>query len=228
MANCYICGAENATQPIALKDSFTAHTRCKCPQSKNLCQRCYDCIEGSYKQCWYYHPTKEKWSKLWGRNWSWLICENDSLCRPHFAPSSQNDGLLEVKHLPTRKEIREWLINPPKPPFIICLAVSGQKHTYPFSVESSNRDLFPVLLEEDLIYCNRSEFTTLLDKFELLIKMGFSKTEIVSGNYHAQRLLKIDFSEFQLLENIISVYRPSQLLNLVEYVATKPEADLIA
>jgi hypothetical protein len=219
MANCYICGSENATQPLALKDSFTAHTRCKCPNSKNLCQRCFDCIEGQYKQCWYYHPSKEKWSKLWGRNWSWLISSNLSF--PMFSEGNKEDGLLEVRNLPTREQIREWLIDPPNPPFTICIADSGQKHTYPFAVESNSRELFPVLFEETLIYCNRQSFIEVLNNIELLITMGFTKTEIQLGDYSPSRMIKMKLSEFLPIEQSLQLTRGTDIFNLAIFVAKK-------
>lgn len=217
MPNCYICGTENANQSLSLKDSFTAHTRCKCPNSKNLCRRCFDCIDGQYKQCWYYHPTKEKWSKLWGRNWSWLVCSDADKNRPTFHLSPHDDGLLEVKNLPTRSEIREWLLNPPNPPFTICIAESGQKHTYPFSIESISKNLFPVLFEETLIYLDRQQFAGVLKIFESLMRLGFSKTEISSGDYRSDKIAKC-LSDFFLLENQIAAYRGTDLLRLADFV----------
>jgi hypothetical protein len=219
MTRCYICGVENATKPLALKESFTAHTRCKCPDSKNLCQRCYDCIEGQYKQCWYYHPVKEKWSKLWGRNWSWLISSDSSF--PIFLEGSKGDGLLEVKSLPTREQIREWLISPPNPPFTICIADSGQKHTYPFAVESNSRELFPVLFEETLIYCDRQSFIEILNSIERLMVMGFTKTEIQSGDYSSSRMIEVKLSEFLPIEQCLESVRGTDNFKLAIFVAQK-------
>lgn len=221
MANCYICGTENAIKPLALKDSFTAHPRCKCPDSKNLCDRCFDCIEGQYKQCWYYHPSKGKWSKLWGRNWSWLLSSNLSF--PVFSGGSKGDNLLEVKELPTREQIRDWLINPPDPPFTICIADSGQKHTYPFAVESDSRELFPVLFEETLIYCERKSFTEILNNIEFLMLKGFTKTEIQSGDYSPSRMMKVKLSEFLPVEQTLQMVRGTDIFNLAIFVAQKLE-----
>lgn len=218
MPNCYICGSANAVLPLVLKDSFTAHTRCRNIESKNLCQRCFDCVEGKYKQCWYYHPTKEKWSKLWGRNWSWLICCDPKKSRPTFHESPHADGILEVRNLPTRVEIREWLISPPDPPFTICLADSGQKHTYPFSVESLSKDFFPVLFEETLIYVNRIEFSCLLGLVENLLEMGFSKTEIISGEYRSDKLAKV-LLDFLPIETEVARFRGTDLFFLANFVA---------
>lgn len=215
MVNCYICGSINADKPLVLKDSFTGHSRCKSPASDKLCQRCYDCIEGKYKQCWYFHPTKQAWSKLWGRNWSWLISEDVKL--PQF--EEEREGLLVVSNLPTREQMREWLLNPPMPPFTICIADSGQKHTYPFSVEAHSRELFPVLFEETLIYCERTRLTRLFEVYESLMGLGFTKSEIDSGNYRVS--VDIDLSHFLKLEEELGKERGGELFKLVGWAAKK-------
>lgn len=215
MPNCYICGTENATQPLALKNTFTGHSRCKSIESDKLCDRCYDCIEGKYKQCWY-QKEDGKVSKLWGRNWSWLISNQESY--PKFKEGK--DGLLEVFELPTRQLIREWLVNPPEPPFTICIADSGQKHTYPFSLVAYSRELIPVLLEETLIYWQSSD-KYYLEIFEELMRLGFTKTEIISKNYNTNKLLKTDIEIVLDLDNKLDKIRGTALLNLINYVAIK-------
>lgn len=211
--NCYICGVENARFPLMLKNTFTAHSRCKSIESDKLCDRCFDCIEGKYKQCWY---TKEdsKVSKLWGRNWSWLISESESY--PKFKKGKE--GLLEVYDLPTRQLIREWVVKPPLPPFTICIAVSGQKHTYPFSQVSHSRSLIPILFEEDIIYWQNAD-TKFLTAFESLMTMGFNKTEITSGDYSPNKLIKVNIDEFSQYENVIATIRNTLKLNLIAYIS---------
>ena len=216
MDNCYICAKPNADKPLALKITFTAHTRCKSSHSNYLCERCYNCIEGKYKQCWY-RKDDGKLSKLWGRNWSWLISEDVSF--PKFKEGWE--GLLEVYDLPTRKIIKEWIINPPKPPFTICIADSGQKHTYPFSQVAYSQSLFPILLEETLIYWNKSIHKPLLYFFENLLDMGFSKKEITSGEYQSNKLIKVNLENFTILENQIQKIRSTEFMDLISFIAQK-------
>lgn len=226
MSRCYSCGAKPATYPLAVKKTFTAHSQCKCPESDALCQRCFDCFEGKYKQCWYFHPTKNKWSKLWGRNWSWLMCDDPNNSFPKFRElSSSDDELLEVYDLPTRDEIRSWLLSPPIPPFTICIADSGQKHIYPFATQANSRELFPVLLEETLIYVRRQKFAILLDAVESLLDLGFSKKEILTKDYQSNRLMKC-LTSFPSHEAIISLYRGNSWLDLACFVARKKQIEI--
>ena len=209
--NCYLCAAPNATKTLELKDSFTAHSSARCPESTCLCDRCAWVIP---LRCSYFNPNKGKYSTLFARGWSWLLNGDNSF--PKFGGIVE--GFTEVSELPTRAQMREWLINPPAPPFTICIAESGQKHILPWALEANSRDYFPVQFELDTLHIYRSAFTHLLTRYEYLMELGFSKTEINSGNYRSDRLAKC-INEYASSEAVIASKRGSRLLELVSYVA---------
>jgi hypothetical protein len=165
---------------------------------------------------------------LFARNWSWLLSEEESYPKFLPTPSSNANGtppdtkLSVVENLPTRSQIREWLVNPPPPPFTIAIAVSGQKHIFPFRREAISQEIFPVLLEEDLLYLERSRFIDALAVYEELMSLGFSKTEIDSGDYRSDRLM-ICLKRWGELEGLISPIRGTLLAILLGYVAIKQE-----
>ena len=140
---CYLCGTSPANHNLELKDTFTNHNYAKYPQSKYLCDRCNWAIP---LRCKYIKPDGKE-STLYSRNWSWLISKEKSY------PIIEDDT---VRELPTRAMIREWIINPPNPPFTIAIAESGQKHILFMSQESCDRDLFPILFEHDVILIQRN------------------------------------------------------------------------
>jgi hypothetical protein len=212
MTNCYLCGANNATHKLILKDSFTAHSLAKCPQSDNLCDRCEYSIN---LRANYFNPNKGKFSVLYARNWSWLWI-GQKLVYPVF--NGEKDGLPIVENLPTREMIRGWLLDPPKPPFTIAIAESGQKHILFLAQEAKNREVFPVQFELDRIYIYRGVFTQILRSFESLLGLGATKTEIVTGNYKSQFLLA-NLGKYEVFESEIENKRGSRLLELISYVA---------
>jgi hypothetical protein len=221
MSNCYLCGTLNATLPLKLKDSFTAHSLAKCPHSDKLCDRCEYSIN---LVCFYWNENKidkktkkpkPDWSKLFARNWSWLY-NDTTLIAPVF--NGEKEGLPIVENLPTRELIREWIINPPQPPFTIAIAESGQKHILFLAQEAHNRELFPVLFELDTIFIKRAEFIKYLECFEALMGLGATKTEIVTGYYKSQFLLN-NLTNYDQFESIITPIRGSRLLDLISYVA---------
>jgi hypothetical protein len=216
--NCYLCAAPNATKPLALKNTFTSHNAARCPDSKYLCDRCAWCIP---LRAFYWNETKGKYSAIYSRNWSWLLSANDAYgSYPKFGNqhTEGKDTLEIVDRLPTRSQIRAWLLDPPKPPFTICIAESGQKHILPWALEANNRDYFPVQFELDTLHIYRSAFTHLLTRYEYLMELGFSKTEINSGNYRSDRLAKC-INEYASAEAVIAAKRGNRLLDLVSYVA---------
>jgi hypothetical protein len=205
---CYLCGCLPATKPLALKDSFTAHSTAKCPTSDKLCERCAWVIPLRLN---YYNPNTKKDVLLFSRNWSWLLSENEN------HPKIEGD---KVSELPSRVTIRRWLMNPPEPPFTIAIAESGQKHILPWSKPAHSRDYFPVLFELDLLYIDREKFTKTLEDYEYLLSLGLTKTEINTGQYKAQNLLKFySDSRFTEIESIFLQVRCSRTFELIGYVA---------
>jgi len=75
-----------------------------------------------------------------------------------------------------------------------------------------------VQFELDTLHIYRSTFTHLLTRYEELMAMGFSKTEINSGNYRSDKLAKY-ISEYAASEAVIATKRGSRLLDLISYVA---------
>jgi hypothetical protein len=220
---CYLC-ATPATQPLDLKESFTAHSSARCPTSTKMCDRCHATIAGNLKQCWYWNEGKQKWSAIWTRNTSWLLKDSRNLYSgnnyPYFGGARTEGGktLAIIHEMPTRSLIRQWLLSPPKPPFTIAIAESGQKHILPWSQEAQSREFFPVTFELDLIYIDRENFSRSLKIYERLMAMGFTKGEIDSGDYRSEKLMKC-MGDWQPLEDAIAQMRGGRLLQLISYVA---------
>ena len=218
MPNCYLCAAPNADRPLALRDTFTSHNAARCPDSKHLCDRCAWCIP---LRAFYWNETKGKYSTIYSRNCSWLLNGNNSFPKFGNTITEGKDTLQVVTELPTRAQMREWLINPPAPPFTICIAESGQKHILPWALEANSRDYFPAQFELDTLHICRSTFTHLLMQYEYLMELGFSKTEINSGNYRSDRLAKC-INEYASSDKVIAAKRGSRLLDLISHLSLVP------
>jgi len=218
MCECYLCGNLNATHQYKFKDSFTGHSLAKCPESNVICDRCNYSLD---LRANYLNPHKQKegkepkYSALYARNWSWLY-QGEKLIYPTF--NGEIQGLPIVENLPTRELLREWIMNPPQPPFTIAIAESGQKHILFLAQEANNRELFPVQFEIDTVIINRKEFIKVINSFESLMKLGATKTEIYSGDYKSQFLMD-NLDNYSQFEDIICPYRGSRFFDLVRYVA---------
>jgi hypothetical protein len=180
-----------------------------------MCHRCHSTIAGDQKQLWYWNKNKNKWSKLWGRSLS-RIYLGDRLIHPTI--EGEKEGLPIVKNLLARVELRDYLLNPPQPPFTIAIAESGQKHILPWAQEALNRVIFPVQFELDTLIVIHNQFTVLLGIYEELMALGFSKIEIDSGDYRSDRLMQ-NLQQWEPLEAKISLMRGTRLLQLISFVS---------
>lgn len=215
---CYLCG-NPATKPLKLKDTFTSHSSARVPTSDKMCDLCEWSIN---LRCWYFNPNKTKWGKLFSRNWSWLLQSGAVVCPTIGGPRTEGkDTLPVVSDLSTRIQMRNWLINPPEPPFTIAIAESGQKHILFLAQEALDRDRFPVQFELDILHLDRVEFIRLLSSYESLMALDFSKAEIDSGEYRSDRLMKC-LEQWSSLEPSIENLRGTRLLTLISHVAQKP------
>jgi len=219
---CYLCG-KPATNSLVLKDTFTAHSSCKVPTSDKMCDRCYGAIDGPEKQLWYWNEGKGQWSRVWGRSLSRLY-QGESLVSPRIDGEHTEKDLAFpiVSALPTRAQMRDWLLNPPEPPFTIAIAESGQKHILPWAQEGHSRDYLPVQFELDSLWIDRAQFADLIGHYEALMGLRFSKTEIDSGQYHSDRLMAA-ISTYGPHDSAISPHRGTRLLELCSHVAQKPD-----
>lgn len=217
---CYLCGCEGASKPLALKSTFTGHNTAKSPESHQWCKRCEWSVNLRAK---YFNPEKKKDSILSGRNWSWLL-QGNKIVKPVIHSENNNEGnnlekeFPRVSGLPTRIDIREWILNPPLPPFTIAIAESGQKHILYLAQEAYSQELFPVQFELTTVYVNRNEITELVETCESLMRLGATKTEISTGEYKSQFLAK-NLIKYESLENKVKGYRGSTLLTLALYIS---------
>lgn len=155
------------------------------------------------------------------------ICPGCAFCLSFSSLRNYSMISTENKLLhPTRQELRQNLLLPPEPPFVFCVAVSGQKWLHFRTKISFSEDNFPVQFEETLVYVNVEQFTFLLSIIEVLYDV-FSKEEIFTGDYKQNRIKQFGISRFQQTEDKLSKYRGQRLFNLAVYVAQKEEKSVL-
>ena len=220
--HCHLCGKLgdwHHRTPDLLTQYFTARSICKAPTSESVCDRCHWCLKG---RGFFWNESKGKWSKLFVRALT-VLYQNDRLVFPVLGePHTEGkDTFPTVPELATRVMIRDWLLDPPEPPFTIAITESGQKYVLPWAQTAYNRDRFPVQFELDTIYIDRAQFSSLLSYYESLLALGFSKSEIDSGEYRSDRLLQ-NLPDWEPLETVIAQHRGERLLQLISHVAQAP------
>lgn len=135
---CFFCGdfcGDKYTTKTYVKKTFMNRDICAFPFSKFVCVSCVSCFSENtlIRLC-----DGEIREKQRIRTYSWVIEE-------------KNKTAYTKKHI---KELREKILNPPEPPFVIILADSGQKHLIFRAKVNLEKDNFYVSLEEDIIKVN--------------------------------------------------------------------------
>ena len=217
MVNCYLCAYPDAPHPLQLKDSFTTRSLCKATYSNQMCDRCYRLLEGDYCQVEFNEKI------IFSRNTSWLLVDPRNLENPQNKPyfgdfvDIKGKQVRKLINIPKRNEIRDFLLNPPTPPFEVAIAESGQKHILYLANTAYSKESFPVGFEQDTVMIT-DKWVKLLESVEALLTLKFTKTEILSGDYQTSRLMRA-LKEYEIHEQIIAFYRKSRALFLACYVA---------
>jgi len=106
--------------------------------------------------------------------------------KPGYATSWRNYSHVAFKghhSCPSRAKWVEWLLDPPKPPFIFVMAVSSQKHLIYKSKISVSRELFFVQMEDSSVTVEREPFKKCFAAIQGLLNLGFFKKHILENKY---------------------------------------------
>lgn len=123
---------------------------------------------------------------------------------------------------PTRPELKDLLLDPPEPPFIFCIAESGQKWVHFKSEVAYSRDGYPVQMEDTRLTVQVGELKKILDIIETLYTV-FTKEEIRTGQFSLNRIKQFGLARFQDWANLSEKYRGTRLFDLSLFVAQKRE-----
>lgn len=128
------------------------------------------------------------------------------------------DGL---RH-PGRADWREILLHSPEPPFVACLAVSGQKHLSFKAPVNLSREVFTVALEEQMVEIVPAKLEACLEAVENLY-LYFTKDEIATGSYSQHRIQECGLGRWQELDAMLQPWRGTRIFELALFVAQKQE-----
>ncbi|HEX7072947.1 MAG TPA: hypothetical protein VF226_02820 [Hyphomicrobiaceae bacterium] len=211
-AVCWLCGGatdgKGWPQATAIAPTFTQHNTAKANDSDAVCQSCAALTRAETFQ----RMVAERGLSV--KTWTQAGWHSYS----HFI---RDDGHYSV---PSRKDMRALLLDPPPGRWLLCINTTGQKHTIFRATVASSRTLFPVQMDETTIWCRADEIRQCMADFEGLCALGFSKDSILTGQYHPAQLLKAGLSRWKPAEGRIAPWRQSHpdLMALVHFVALGP------
>lgn len=121
-----------------------------------------------------------------------------------------------------RADIVEVLIEPPAMPYVLTVALSGQKHIAFRARLTTCTEMPRVQLEGESILFSRKDFVETLAVYEALLAVGCSRTAIDTGSYRYADLKKARV-EIEEHDEKIAPVRGEPLLRLISYCARRPE-----
>mgnify|MGYP000920178207 FL=1 len=155
--------------------------------------------------------------------WSDVVCEHCTWALSYR--ELRNYSILATKkglYHPSRPQIRETLLSPPEPPFLLCVAESGQRWLHFKAKVNLSNKRFAVRMDNFDVIVSPEQFKNLLEPIEELYQT-FTKAEIESGNYQSHRIRDFGMERWEQLESTIAPQRKSSLFQLVLFVAQREE-----
>ncbi len=209
---CWLCGGEITAEPWprekAIPQTFASFNEAACLGSDAVCQACAALAIG------------ETWQPVAARLGlkTWATASWRSFSHFFAAPSHHE--------CPDQRRWRDILLAPPEPPFLAIISLSQQKNLIFRGEVARDRDIFPVLLEEEKILLEQERFTACLSLVEEVLSYGVSYEAIRTGRWHHASLRKLGPALYRRLEGALGEWRQRepQVLQLVAHVAARPDA----
>lgn len=219
---CWLCGGDTGPhgwhQKSAFGPTFTDIAEVAAFESTACCQ---SCVALSKSDAWAMYASanpdrglESHFPAVEGkkrRALNWLYMSH------LFTPDSHT--------VPSWKDWRHIVCNPPPPPFAAVFAVS-QKQQIIFRARI-NESAGPYWLQVDQqsVWVDPSKIGMLIDLFERGMKLGLNRAAMCSGNYTSQHLKGVSIDAFISLEDELKRYRMAtpEWMPICEKIAQKPE-----
>lgn len=141
--------------------------------------------------------------------------KRDCLFRYSFCASEERLELLN------REQLRDRIINPPNPPFVLVCAVSQKKHLAIKSRVSYSCENYFCMLEEECMQVNRQAASDMIKLCEALRGIGFTKEEIRRGTIRYDRIKPFKIDAFEKIKKLLDTCIGLRQFALCLYVSQK-------
>lgn len=139
----------------------------------------------------------------------------------NYSILATNEGL---RH-PSKNEIAEIILNPPDPPWFLCIAVSGQKWLHFKGKVNLNNSRYVVNLEEIKVVIEPKAYTRMFEVVERLYNGGFTKDEIERLDFAVHRIQKYGLMNLERDITMLQPYKGSRMIKLAAYLARKKDEE---
>jgi len=207
--SCYLCGAQVAeedTVPVLdrIGMSWTAHDLAADPMSPYLCRACHFCLQEKGD------ARPDISAKFTFRAYS------------HLVTSTR----WEVIRLSEKRRLLAPLLDPPQEPWGLAISTSptSAPHILPFTPVNSPAGApeWRVNFGGEIVSATPGALAALLQPVEALYGLGFSKAEILSGNYYVARVAR-NLEVFRAAEPQLAPWRGTSVFELAVFLSQKSQ-----
>lgn len=208
--SCYLCGAkvaEEDTVPVLdrIGMSWTAHDLAADPMSPYLCRACHFCLQEKSD------ARPDISPKFTFRAYSHLV-----------TPTR-----WEVIRLSQKRRMLAPLLNPPREPWGLAISTSptSAPHVLPFTpVNQAGAREWRINFGGEIVGATPDALAALLEPIETLYNLGFSKAELLSGNYYVARVAR-NLEVFRATEPQLTAWRGTGLFELAVFLSQKSQEE---
>ena len=124
-----------------------------------------------------------------------------------------------------RAEMRDWLVDPPEPPFVAVVTISQKKHLATKAAVSYRRERYACMLEEERIYVDLAAMQNCMRLVEALRGIGMTKTDIETRRIKYSLVKR--WNTGQMVETVkrLNEHDKTRILPLALHVAQKMEEE---
>lgn len=154
------------------------------------------------------------------RMWTWICAPGHDLPDSVEKAPLHLPGLCQTNRGNTRPVI-DTLLDPPVGEWVVCIAVSGQKHVLPYATTNRGAGEWTVRMEDTAITATPDQWGTVFYTVLALRRLGIPAEAIKTGTptyiKDAQAL-----REWRELSTHLAPYQTSPLVDLALWCITKP------
>jgi CRISPR type IV-associated protein Csf1 len=205
---CAFCGIDcddEFNKSNYIGDTFTNHNELIAPGSDYVCSGCVESLkEKNTLNCnWEIRISQRM------RAYSWIL-------------TKENQIAYTKAHISI---LRDTCLNPPEPPFSICISDSGKKHYLFRTPVAFSRDNFPVMFEEIIYIVNTKRLSEIINFLKPIIAASSKKYINESTNYSLLSSLSQMFSldECVNILNQLKIIQRDSLYKLALWLSPNKE-----
>lgn len=154
------------------------------------------------------------------RMWTWVCAPGETLPPSVEKAPLKVPGLCQTNRANTRPVI-DTLMHPPAGEWVVCIAVSGQKHVLPYAATNRGGGEWVVRMEDTTITATPDQWSTVFHTVLALRRLGVPAESIKAGRPDYIKT-RDQLTQWAQLHQQLTPYQSAPIVDLALWCITKP------